>query len=75
MSCHGNLGIFHALDNLTAAFALVTALTAADCEENDLCDEASLVTLKKEFAIANVSGSDTVSLNIVNAEPVNVMVF
>lgn len=69
------MGALAFLTHLTAASVLVTALTDADCEENDLCDEASLVTLKKEFAIENVSGSDTVSFNIAKAEPVNVMVF
>ena len=74
-SCYGNLGFFK---HLTAAFVLVTALTAPDCGENDLCDEASLVTYKKclhVFAIAIFSGTDTVPLNILKAEPANSMVF
>ena len=41
-----------------------------------LCDEASLVTLKKkDFVIANASGSASVSINSVKAEPVNAIVF
>ena len=41
-----------------------------------LCDEASLVTLKKkEFAIADASGSASVPINNVKAEPVNAILF
>ena len=36
---------------------LVIAWLDADCQEKDLGDEALLVTLKEEFAIANVWGS------------------
>ena len=43
------------LPRFTVAFVLVIALPDADRQEKDLGDEAWLVTLKKEFAIANVS--------------------